>query len=106
MRSAKLGNHLKSNTVQFHGVKEPYKSHNSVPRTFLSWNGSIIITIVNKISRKQHIKISHQYGFLSSFLSRQFAGKPLVVLRNVSCFQRLGYLFVSEVKQGQVKITH
>ena len=44
--------------------------------------------------------------FLNSYLSRQFAGKPLVASRNVICFQRLGYLFISEVKKGQVKITH
>lgn len=43
--------------------------------------------------------------FLNSYLSRQFAGKPLVASRNVICFQRLGYLFISEVKKGQVKIT-
>ena len=44
--------------------------------------------------------------FLNSYLSRQFAGKPLVASRNVSCFRRLGYLFISEVKKRQVKITH
>ena len=35
------------------------------------------------------IVVNHQYGILHSFLRCHFAGKPIVVQQNVSCFLRL-----------------
>ena len=75
--------------------------------------GSFAVHFGDHLRSRDHLRLGIICGtvhismeFLNSYLSRQFAGKPLVASRNVSCFQRLGYLFVSEVKKGQVKITH